>query len=129
MRVNATAYLYYNEGESMSSGWEGLYLYVKFKEKGNLFRTKLSKCLASTFNLNNVHLCEPEDRFESYEDYYEFANEVIGDYELIREVAVEIIEKHFKEKNVKSNKNKRKEDLVNRVGKMPKLEITVEIKE
>lgn len=128
MIVNATVSLYYSEGGSISSGWESLWMYVKFKEKGNVFKTKLGKSLVSTFNVENARHCDYEDRIDSYDDYYRIVNEMLDDKELLKGVAVEMIEKHFVEEAEENSKDKSKEDLVNRVRKTPKLEITVEIK-
>lgn len=128
MIINATAYLQYNRGESISSGWEGLWLHVKFKEKGNLLKTKLSKRLTSTYNVECAHDCEPENRIDSYEDYYRIVNETIDDIELLRKVAICLIEKHFEENSQENDKDKSKEDAIRKVNKSPKIEITVEIK-
>lgn len=127
MKINATAYLYYNKGESVTSGWEKLSLYVKFKEDGKLFRTKLEKTLVSTFNVANG-LYSYKDRIDSFDEYYKLVNEAIEDKEHLMEVAKEMIREYFKEKKEENNKNINKKDLARKINNMPKFDITVEIK-
>ncbi|WP_080845659.1 hypothetical protein [Cytobacillus gottheilii] len=128
MEVLATARLEYNIGESIGSGWEGLYLNVKFKEKGKYFKTRLNECLASTFNVVNSHLVpSEEDRYASFDEYYEDVEYIISNEDLVKKVAEKMIKEYYSklsERDIKNNQTAKMADLVN---KSPKIEVKVTI--
>lgn len=127
MKINAEAQLEYCLGKSIAR-WESLNLYVKFKEKGKLFKTKLHQQLTSTYFVVNAHLVEEDDRYESYDEYYEHVEEIVNNKELLKELAEDMIKKYFEKNHKNLTKKNKKKEVMNKVNKTEKIEVIVEIK-
>jgi hypothetical protein len=130
LEVNAVAYLYYNEGESISSGWEGLELIVKFKEDKKLFKTRIKRKVASTYFIHNPQesiLYKGNHSYSTYSEYYEVVEAWINDIEKVKKEAEDMIISHFSQKNKDQSKSDRKKSVQKMVKNAPQIEIKVKI--
>jgi hypothetical protein len=124
VEINATAQLSYNDGQSIATGWEGLLLIVKFKEKGKLLRTKLTNKIVTTYYVHNN-----PDPFKpyTYDDYFEECHRYIKDEYLVKREAERMIKNYFKEnKNASTTEDKRK-DIHKLMKQLEKIEVKIKI--
>ena len=127
MEINAIAFLEYWEGKSIAGGSERLEFTVKFKEKGNFFKTRLEKVLASEWQVNNSHLYTKEDRFENYDEYYEYVEKTISNEEFLRETAEKMIRDYFEKEHSENDKDERVKEVIGKVNNSKPLNIKVKI--
>jgi hypothetical protein len=124
VEILATARLEYNDGESIASGWEGLMLIVKFKERGKWFQTKLKDKLVSTYHVHNN-----PDPFKpyTYDDYFEDCYKYIKDAYFVKREAERMVKEYFTEnKHAATTVGKRK-DIQNKLKQLDKIEVRVKI--
>ena len=127
VEINAIAFLEYWEGKSITGGSERLKLVVKFKEKGKFFKTSLGMTLASEHQVFNSDSYMEEDRFETYDEYYECVEETISDEVLIKEVAEKMIRDYFEKERNENNKDERVKEILGKIGNSKPLNIKVKI--
>jgi hypothetical protein len=125
MDIIATAQLAYRDGKSISSGYERLELYVKFREKRKIFKTKLHRNLVSTYQVLNAHLSL--NPLHSYADYYNECEKYLNDINLVKDVAEFMIRDHFNKKDNNTYKENKSKELQNKVSKLGKIEVKVKL--
>ena len=90
MKIQATARLSYHKGDSILGGYyRSLYLYVKFKEDGKLFKKKLELCLHS------IQDAEMDDD-NTLHDFHHRVIETIQDRSYVENMATIMILNYIK---------------------------------
>ena len=128
MEINAIVYLEYWDGESISGGRERLDLYVKFKEEGKFFKTKLREILVSVDQITNSHRYEDVIQFDDYNQYCDYVENILNNIDFIKEVAENMIKEYFEYKCKVDNKEERRKEISDKVSKLDKINIKVKIK-
>lgn len=123
MEIAAMAYLQYWNGESLSCGAERLELVVKFRESGNILKTKKTKVLASTASLRMK--VAP---YTTYNEYFEYVKKYLSDTKLIQEEAEKLIMSHFNTKSREETKYQAKINIHKKIKEIGKIEVKVTVK-
>jgi len=127
MEINAIAFLEYWEGKSITGGSERLKLVVKFKEKGKFFKASLGMTLASEQQMIYSNLHMKEDRFENYDEYYEYVEDIISNTDFLKETAEKMIRDYFEKERNENNKDERVKEILGKIGNSKPLNIKVKI--
>ncbi|MEI5908867.1 hypothetical protein WAK64_17600 [Bacillus spongiae] len=128
MEIPVSVRLDYWNGKAVTSGWERLDVVVKFKEKGNLFRTKLCKTIATKFNYVHAGLLQNENnRYETEDEYYEEVEYYLNSQESVIKVAEEMINKYFEDHQEKDGHGYEIKEITRKINKFPKLKVNVKV--
>jgi hypothetical protein len=127
MEIQAIAYLKYHSGEGMPY-WEGLDIVVNFKDKGKLFKRKVTAALASERDIEGRIPDRVDCRFRDYDEYYNYVEDIIKDKEFLEEVAIDLVKRYFKDKSKNQNISDRKNAVSKLVEQTPVIKVNVTIK-